>query len=93
MSQILSVNGSNPLVRLLYRCSRDGYSALDFHNACDGCKNTLVIVKDTEGDIFGAFAAGNFDWGGTKSTHSKDSFLFSLLSKGKLNVRRYTDTP
>jgi hypothetical protein len=31
---------------LLYRASRDGFSASDFHKACDNKGPTLVIIKN-----------------------------------------------
>ena len=31
--------------RLLYRASRDGFSANEFHKRCDGKKNTITLVK------------------------------------------------
>ena len=41
---------------LLYRGSRDGYTAAAFHAHCDGKDNTVCVVEDTEGNIFGGFA-------------------------------------
>jgi hypothetical protein len=40
---------------LLWRGGRDGFSARDFHNHCDGHANTLTLIKDTNGNIFGGF--------------------------------------
>lgn len=34
---------------MLYRASRDGFLARNFHDKCDGFKNTLTIIKSTEG--------------------------------------------
>jgi hypothetical protein len=40
---------------LLWRGSRDGFGAEDFHNRCDGHANTLTIIPHTDGNIFGGF--------------------------------------
>jgi hypothetical protein len=39
---------------LLWRGSRDGFRACDFHRRCDGHANTLTVILDIEGNIFGA---------------------------------------
>ena len=41
---------------LVYRASRDGFSAADFHVRCDHLTDTLLVVKSTSGCIFGGFA-------------------------------------
>ena len=40
-------------MRLLYRGSRDGFEANDFHKNCDNKGSTLSIVKSNKGNIFG----------------------------------------
>jgi hypothetical protein len=40
---------------LLWRGSRDGFGAADFHNRGDGHPNTLTVILDTDGNIFGGF--------------------------------------
>jgi hypothetical protein len=74
---------------LLWRGSRDGFGAKDFHNRCDGHTNTLTFVKDTNGNIFGGFTP--VAWassGGYNSDHSLASFIFTL--KNPYNVRMRT---
>jgi TLD len=41
---------------LLYRGSRDGFSASAFHSKCDNKGATLVLLKTTTNHIFGGFA-------------------------------------
>jgi hypothetical protein len=41
--------------KLLWRGSRDGFGAQAFHDRCDGHANTLAIILDTNGNIFGGF--------------------------------------
>jgi hypothetical protein len=40
---------------LLWRGGRDGFGKHDFHSRCDGHANTLTVIEDTKGNIFGGF--------------------------------------
>jgi hypothetical protein len=42
-------------VNILWRGSRDGFKAQEFHRRCDAHANTLTVILDTEGNIFGGF--------------------------------------
>jgi uncharacterized coiled-coil protein SlyX len=65
--------------KLLWRGSRDGFGALDFHGRCDGHKNTLTLIQDTEGNIFGGFTPVKWELRtGWKADPSLKSFLFTL---------------
>ena len=67
---------------LLYRGSRDGFEASNFHLCCDGKPNTLTIVKSTKGYIFGGYT--NFPWDRTNAyKHDNNAFIFSLLNNEK----------
>jgi hypothetical protein len=41
--------------KILWRGSRDGFTAQEFHRRCDGHPNTLTVILDTKGNIFGGF--------------------------------------
>ena len=45
--------------RLLYRATRDGFGAKDFHQKCDHFENTL---KSTSGNVFGGFTSMAWNW-------------------------------
>jgi hypothetical protein len=45
--------------RLLWRGSRDGFEAKVFHERCDFHPNTLTLIRDTKGNIFGGFTIKN----------------------------------
>ena len=65
---------------LLYRGSRDGFQASDFHFRCDHKPNTLTIVKTINGNIFGGFTSAQ--WKSTASLDiDKRAFIFSLVNK------------
>jgi hypothetical protein len=66
---------------LLYRGSKDGFRAVDFHSNCDDHSNTLTIVKAHGSSyIFGGFTSITWD----RSHQFKsdpNAFLFSLTNK------------
>jgi hypothetical protein len=41
---------------LLWKGSRDGFGAEDFHSRCHAHQNTLIIILDRNGNIFGGLA-------------------------------------
>ncbi len=43
------------LTLLLYRGSRDGWDAKDFHNKCDGRSPTVTLFKVKGGPCVGGF--------------------------------------
>jgi hypothetical protein len=64
---------------LLYRGSRDGFDGTDFHKHCDGHSNTLIIIADTNGYLFGGFTP--LVWktdNDYKEDTSLKSFIFTL---------------
>lgn len=72
--------------RLLYRASRDGFGAKDFHSRCDDKANTLTIIKTTKQFVFGGYA--NATWNqvdvACKHKEARKAFIFSLAnSEGK----------
>jgi hypothetical protein len=78
------------LFSLLWRGSRDGFGAWEFHRRCDGHANTLTVILDTKGNIFGGFtpvewASGN-KW---KADNSQKSFLFTLKNPHNIPARRF----
>jgi DNA repair exonuclease SbcCD ATPase subunit len=75
---------------LLYRGSRDGFGAEDFHLKCDNKSPTLTIIKAQEsGYIFGGYTEAAWD-STYKFQVDPNVFLFSLTNKDnkpcKMNV-------
>ena len=64
-------------LELLYRASRDGWAAQDFHSKCDGKGATITVIKCSGGFVFGGYA--DVPWN-SHSWHipSPKAFLFSL---------------
>jgi hypothetical protein len=67
---------------ILWRGSRDGFRARDFHSRCDGHGNTLTLILDINGNIFGGYTPVTWEsilYNGNQSTKADESvksFLF-----------------
>jgi hypothetical protein len=75
---------------LLWRGSRDGFRARDFHSRCDGHANTLTVILDTDGNVFGGFTP--VEWDSTsheKADDSLRSFVFTLKNPHNIPPRRF----
>jgi hypothetical protein len=82
---------------LLWRGSRDGFSASEFHRRCDGHANTLTVILDTNGNIFGGFTPVEWDSRSSSPWHKVDyslkSFLFSLKNPQNIQAKRFALKP
>jgi hypothetical protein len=81
---------------LLWRGSRDGFSAREFHLRCDGRANTLTVIADTDGNVFGGFtpvkwesSAPGEECGHYKGDDSGRSFLFTLRNPHGVPPRKF----
>ncbi|MDR3742333.1 MAG: TLD domain-containing protein, partial [Terracidiphilus sp.] len=65
---------------LLYRGSRDGMTPAAFHRLCDDKGPTLVLVRCSDGWVFGGHAGASWETDPRGPTHvaSADAFLFSV---------------
>jgi hypothetical protein len=67
---------------LIYRGTKDGFSATDFHRECDKIAKTVTIVKTTNGNIFGGYT--DKLWGASSYGHQildDNAFIFSLVNE------------
>jgi hypothetical protein len=63
----------------VYRASRDGWSAIDFHKAVDGQGSGWVVAKMANGKLFGGFNPAG--WRSTDDYYSSSvAFLWTRLS-------------
>jgi hypothetical protein len=78
---------------LLWRGSRDGFLATDFHGRCDGRANTLTLIEDTAGNIFGGFTPVEWESRAkppfAKGDPSLNSFLFTLKNPHNFPARTF----
>jgi hypothetical protein len=76
--------------KLLYRGSRDGFRASNFHEKCDNHPNTLTLIATTKGFIFGGFTPIAWDSSNSsKPDSSGKSFLFSLKNSRNSEPRKF----
>ncbi|TNV80533.1 hypothetical protein FGO68_gene11154 [Halteria grandinella] len=70
---------------LLFRGSRDGYTATDFHRLCDNKGPTITIIKTNCGRTIGGYTAQNWD---QSSSYKNDSsaWLFNLSYQNRFKV-------
>jgi hypothetical protein len=78
---------------LLWRASRDGFGARDFHSRCNGHPNTLTVILDTNGNIFGGFTPVQWE-SRTKEQYEKadpslKTFLFTLTNPHNVPARKF----
>jgi hypothetical protein len=83
------------LFTLLWRGSRDGFSASNFHGHCDGHANTLTLILDTNGNIFGGFTPAAWESGDwhPKEDPSLRSFVFTLKNPHNVAARKFKLKP
>jgi hypothetical protein len=67
---------------LIYRGTKDGFGAIDFHRECDGVAKTVTIVKTTNGNIFGGYTDLTWSSPTTLTDYiDNNAFIFSLVNE------------
>ena len=67
---------------LLYRATRDGFGAKDFHSKCDGKAKTITIIKNNLNYVFGGYSSV-FWSSSSQYIYDQKAFIFSLRRDGK----------
>jgi hypothetical protein len=70
--------------KLLYS-QVDGMTASDFHRLCDNQGPTVVIIKSTQGNVFGGFAPQPWSQSNIHNVLDKESFLFTIVNQGNVD--------
>ncbi|CAF1017187.1 unnamed protein product [Didymodactylos carnosus] len=79
---------SNQRWQLIYRASRHGFGAEDFHGRCNDQGATVTVIRSKNGYLFGGYT--RVPWksdGGWKEDAS--SFLFTLSNPHSIPPRKY----
>lgn len=76
--------GRNVSFQLLYKATKDGDTAGDFHGKCNQASSTVVLVETPEGYKFGGYTTQS--WGGKGPIKDEQAFVFSLNKFKKYNV-------
>jgi hypothetical protein len=79
--------------KLRWRGNRDGFGAKEFHRRRDGRANTLTLISDTDGNVFGGFTPAEWE-SRTNSPYNKGddslrSFLFTLRNPHGVPPRKF----
>jgi len=80
---------------LLYKATRDGFMAADFHRLCDAKGPTVVVVRSDSGYIFGGFSPDNWNSpsGRGETVHSPSAFLFTLINPHNIPPTKLAANP
>ena len=82
MTQLMTLCGfeKNQKWKLLYRATQDSFAALQFHTKCDSQPNTFIVIKSTNGNVFGGYTKE--DWSNSVNyKKDTDAFIFSFINK------------
>ena len=97
-SNIVNSDQSNELIKLckfedktqfnlLYRASRDGFSATQFHSKCDEIPKTLTIIKvKDKPHIFGGYTEATWE-GNIINKQDPNAFIFSLVNNDNKPIK------
>eukprot|EP00579_Thalassiosira_antarctica_P009335 CAMPEP_0201910044 /NCGR_PEP_ID=MMETSP0903-20130614/1566_1 /ASSEMBLY_ACC=CAM_ASM_000552 /TAXON_ID=420261 /ORGANISM="Thalassiosira antarctica, Strain CCMP982" /LENGTH=597 /DNA_ID=CAMNT_0048444633 /DNA_START=61 /DNA_END=1854 /DNA_ORIENTATION=- len=92
----LKEDGSDGELSLLYRRSRDGLTAEEFHSKCDDKGCTITAIETTEGHVIGGYSNTSWTKGNGYRVANK-AFLFTLSRNGiscpfKMKLKNSNDT-
>ena len=65
-------------MELIYRGTRDGMTSSVFHNKCDNKGETITLIKNEKGNIFGGYASISWTSANGLWYSAPASFLFTL---------------
>ena len=77
---------------LIYKATRDGDTAQQFHAKCDNQGPTLVIIKTNANYIFGGYTNSHWNQSGNYATDPKD-FLFTLVNPHNVAPTKFNCNP
>ena len=63
----------------MYRASKDGFRAVNFHRKCDDKTKTLTIIKSINKNIFGGYTDATWT-SNNQYFQDPNAFLFSLVN-------------
>jgi len=83
----------NKTLSLLWRGRRDGFGASTFHRLCDGKPNTLTVIKNTNGFIFGGYTSIPWTSVGYNFKEDNTAFLFSFKNSTETPLKLKVNMP
>jgi hypothetical protein len=76
--------------KLLWRGSRDSFTADEFHLRCNGRPNTLTLIQDTKGNVFGDFTP--VEWASPALDKFKGDDSLRIGESNSIQYRQQTIT-
>ena len=73
------------VTELIFRATKDGFTASAFHGKCNDKGATITIVKAKTGQIFGGYNTVNWSSNGSYGADA-GAFLFHIGKKSKMEV-------
>jgi hypothetical protein len=67
-------------MKLLFRGTRDGMNVQSFHNKCDNNGETITLIQNDKGNIFGGYASISWTNNSGNYFSAPDSFIFTLTN-------------
>ena len=74
----------------IFTISKDGTELKSLYKKCEGIKNSIIVIKDKEQNIFGAFAS-DIIYPSFTFTGTADSFLFTFYKEEKIHIYKATE--
>ncbi|KAK8809709.1 hypothetical protein WA158_000652 [Blastocystis sp. Blastoise] len=77
---------------LLYRGSKDGFNASDFHRCCDNRGETIVFIRSKDNNskcIFGGYTSVSWTNALNKPVQDPKAFLFTLKNPYRISPSKY----
>jgi len=71
--------------KLIYKAKKDGFGASDFHSKCDCYQNSFVIIKSTNGNVFGGYTEQNWSHA-NQFKADPNAFLFSFINQQNTKI-------
>ena len=74
--------------KLIYRASRDGFEAEKFHSKCDNINNTVTVIMNDIGYVFGGYTSVTWN-SRCFSVEDSNAYIFSLRRYHKSNGQKF----
>ena len=73
--------------KVLFRATRDGFTAKNFHNKCDGYNSTLTLILTNTKELLGGYA--KYSWNqNNEYKKGKEGFMFSINNNIITKIKR-----
>jgi hypothetical protein len=72
--------------KLIYKATKDGFAANNFHQKCDGKTHTVTVIKSANGNIFGNYTPCAWSTNGSY-VYDQSSFMFTLVNSLKTPLK------